>query len=138
MNLVKFQDIKLMQKKNILHSYILTTKCQKEKLRKQSHLPLQQWVRHDWATFTLLSNLPMEAKELSSDTDERNQRQHKKMERYTTFLDWKKSILWKWWQYPKETTDSMQYLSNYAILIKLCNPYQILIKNPYQWRLSQN
>ena len=28
--------------RNLLHSYILTTKGQKEKLRKQSHLPLQQ------------------------------------------------------------------------------------------------
>ena len=27
---------------NLLHSYTLTTKDQKEKLRKQSHLPLQQ------------------------------------------------------------------------------------------------
>ena len=28
--------------RNLLHSYILTTKDQKEKLRKQSHSPLQQ------------------------------------------------------------------------------------------------
>ena len=41
MNLVKFQDKKLIYR-NILHSYALTTKDQKEKLRKQSHLPLQQ------------------------------------------------------------------------------------------------
>ena len=39
--LVKFQDTKLMHR-NLLHSYILTMKDQKEKLRKQSHSPLQQ------------------------------------------------------------------------------------------------
>ena len=33
---------KINAKKNLLHSYTLTTKYQKEKLRKQSHLPLQQ------------------------------------------------------------------------------------------------
>ena len=41
MNLVKFQDIKLMHR-NLWHSYTPTTKNQKEKLRKQSHLPSQQ------------------------------------------------------------------------------------------------
>ena len=38
MNIVKFQDIKLILI-NLLHSYILRMK--KEKLRKQSHSPLQ-------------------------------------------------------------------------------------------------
>ena len=37
----KLQDKKLMHR-NLLHSYTLTTKDQKEKLRKHSHLPLQQ------------------------------------------------------------------------------------------------
>ena len=41
MNLVKFQDTKLIHR-NLLHSYILTIKYQKQKLRKQSHLPLHQ------------------------------------------------------------------------------------------------
>ena len=41
MNLVKSQDIKLIQK-NILHTYTLTMKDQREKLRKQSHLPLKK------------------------------------------------------------------------------------------------
>ena len=41
MNIVKFQDIKLIHR-NLLHSYTPTMKDQKEKLRKQSHLPLQQ------------------------------------------------------------------------------------------------
>ena len=40
MNLVWLQDTKLMQS-NLLHFYTLTTKNQKEKLRKQSHLQLQ-------------------------------------------------------------------------------------------------
>ena len=38
---VKFQDTKSIHR-NHLHSYILTMKNQKEKLRNQSHLPLQQ------------------------------------------------------------------------------------------------
>ena len=38
---VKFQDIKLLHK-NSLHSYTLTMRKQKEKLRKQFHSPLQQ------------------------------------------------------------------------------------------------
>ena len=40
-NLVKLQDTKLMNR-NRLHYYTLTMKDQKEKLRNQSHLPLQQ------------------------------------------------------------------------------------------------
>ena len=38
---IKLQDTKLMHR-NLLHSYTLTMKDQKEKFRKQSHLPLQQ------------------------------------------------------------------------------------------------
>ena len=41
MNIVKWQDIKLTYR-NPLHSYTLTMKKQKEKLRKQYHSPLQQ------------------------------------------------------------------------------------------------
>ena len=41
MNLVRLQDTKSIHR-NLLHSYTLTTKDQKEKLRKQSHLPSQQ------------------------------------------------------------------------------------------------
>ena len=41
MNIVKLQDIKLTHR-NPLHSYILTIKKQKEKLRKQLNSPLQQ------------------------------------------------------------------------------------------------
>ena len=39
MNLIKLQDKKLIHR-NMLHFYILTMKDKKEKLRKQSHLPL--------------------------------------------------------------------------------------------------
>ena len=59
MNLVRFQDTKLVQR-NLLHSYTLTTKDQKEKLRKQSHLPSQQ-------KEYLGINLPKEVKDLYSD-----------------------------------------------------------------------
>ena len=38
MNLVNFQDTKLIYR-SLLHFYTLTTNYQKEKLRKQSHLP---------------------------------------------------------------------------------------------------
>ena len=41
MNTVKSQDIKLIHR-NPLQSYTLTMKNQKEKLRKQSHSPVQQ------------------------------------------------------------------------------------------------
>ena len=41
MNIVKLQDIKLTHR-NPLHSYTLTMRKQKEKLRKQYHSPLQQ------------------------------------------------------------------------------------------------
>ena len=40
-NIVKLQDIKLTHR-NPLHSYTLTMRKQKEKLRKQYHSPLQQ------------------------------------------------------------------------------------------------
>ena len=40
-NIVKLQDIKLTHR-NPLHSYTLTMRKQKEKLRKQFHSPLQQ------------------------------------------------------------------------------------------------
>ena len=41
MNVVKLQDTKLTHR-NLLHFYTLTTKYQKEKLKKQSHLPSHQ------------------------------------------------------------------------------------------------
>ena len=41
MNIVRFQDIKLTHR-NPMHSYTLTVRKQKEKLRKQFHSPLQQ------------------------------------------------------------------------------------------------
>ena len=41
LNIVKLQDIKLTHR-NPLHSYTLTMKKQKEKLRKQYHSSLQQ------------------------------------------------------------------------------------------------
>ena len=41
MNLAKLQDTKSIQR-NHLHFYILTMKNQKEKLRNQSHSPLQR------------------------------------------------------------------------------------------------
>ena len=42
MNIVKLQDIKLTHR-SLLHSYTLTMRKQKEKLRKQYHSPLQDF-----------------------------------------------------------------------------------------------
>ena len=56
MNIVKLQDIKLIQR-NPLHSYILTMR--KQKLRKQSHSPLQQQQQK-----YLGINLPKETEDL--------------------------------------------------------------------------
>ena len=39
MNLVKLEDAKLIHR-NLFHFYVLSVKDQKDKLRKQSHLPL--------------------------------------------------------------------------------------------------
>ena len=47
MNIVKLQDIKLTHK-SPLHSYTLTVRKQKEKLRKQFHSPLQQKELNTW------------------------------------------------------------------------------------------
>ena len=61
MNLAKLQDTKLMHR-NLLHSYTLTMKDQKEQLRKQSHSPLQQKEQK-----CLGINLPKEVKDLYSE-----------------------------------------------------------------------
>ena len=56
MNTVKSQDINIIHR-NALYSYTLTVKNQKEKLRKQSHSPVQQ-------KEYLGINLPKETKDL--------------------------------------------------------------------------
>ena len=61
MNLAKLQDTKLIHK-NLLHSYTLTTKYQKEKLRKQSRCTIAtKRIKY------LEINLPKEAKYLYSE-----------------------------------------------------------------------
>ena len=55
----KLQDKKLIRR-SLLHFYTLTMKDQKEKLRKQSHLPLQR-IKY------LGINLPKETKDLYSE-----------------------------------------------------------------------
>ena len=59
MNMVKLQDKKITHR-NPLHSYTLTMRKQKEKLRKQSHLPQQKKKRIKY----LGINLPKETKYL--------------------------------------------------------------------------
>ena len=108
-NLGKLQDTKLVQR-NLLHSYMLIMKDQKEKLRKQFQLPLYQKEKY------LGINLSKEAKDLYSESykmlmkeikDETNKWKD-------TSCFWigkidiiKKTIL------PRQCTDSMQFLSNY-------------------------
>ena len=60
MNIVKLQDIKLTHT-NPLHSYTLTMRKQKEKLRKQFHSPLNEMNK------ILRMNLPKETKDLCID-----------------------------------------------------------------------
>ena len=97
--------------RNLLHSYTLTTKIQKEKLRKHSHLPLQEKrIKY------LGINLPKEAKDLYA-------------ENYKTLMkeikdntnSWKDiPCFWIGRINPKRSTNLMQSLSN------------------YQWHFSQN
>ena len=63
MNLEKLQDTKLICR-NLLHSYTLTMKDQKEKFRKQVHFPSHQKnkIKH------LGINLPKETKDLYSES----------------------------------------------------------------------
>ena len=71
MNIVKLQDIKLTRR-NPLHSYTLTMREQKEKLRKQIPFTIAtKRIKY------LGINLPKETKDLYMEnykTDERNQR----------------------------------------------------------------
>ena len=106
MNLVKLQDTKLMHR-NLLHSYALTMKDQKEKLRKQSHLLSQQK-----GLQYLGINLPKEAKDLYAENYKILMKEIKQMERCTGFLDWKN-------QYCKNDSTTQ---SNLQIQ---CNLYQI-------------
>ena len=84
-------------------------KNQTEKLRKQSHSPLQQRVRY------LGINLPKETKDLYAenyDTNERNQTRHKQMERYSMLLGRKN-------QYCEN-----KHTTKHNLQIQ-CDPYQI-------------
>ena len=63
MDLVNLQDTKLMQR-NLLHSHSLTTKDQKQKLRKQSHSLLQQQQQQQQKDVGI--NLPNGEKTVSS------------------------------------------------------------------------
>ena len=47
MNIVKLKEIKLTHK-NTLDSYTLTKRKQKDKVRKQSHSPLQRKEQNAW------------------------------------------------------------------------------------------
>ena len=111
MDLVKLQDTKLIHK-NLLYFYTLT-KEQKEKLRKQSHLPSHQK--------KIGINISKEAKDLYSENYKMLKKESEDdTERYTMFLDWKNQYCQNGYTNPRQSTESMQSLSN------------------YQWPFSQN
>ena len=66
MNVVNLQDAKLIHR-NVLHSYTLTKKDQKEKSRKQSHLPSYQKELKKKRIKYLGINLPKKTKDLYSE-----------------------------------------------------------------------
>ena len=85
MTIVKLQDMKLIHR-NPLHSYTLIMR--KQKLRKQSHSPLQQKrIKY------LEINLPKETKDLYIESYKTQMKEIKddinKWKKYTMFLDWK-------------------------------------------------
>ena len=104
MNLIKLLDTKLIYW-NQLHFYALTTKYQKEKLRKQSHLPSHQ-------KEIINRNKPKETKDLCSKKTIRRWWKKLKITK-TLFFYLKDPILLKWPYY----TGSLQIE---------CNPYQTI------------
>ena len=107
MNLAKLQDTKSIHR-NHLHFYRLPVKNQKEKLRNQPFTVATKRIKY------LGINLPKETKELyTKDTDERNQRWNKQMERYSMFLGRKN-------QYCEN-----DYITKCNLQIQ-CDPYQII------------
>ena len=88
MNMVKLQDIKLAHR-NPLHSYTLTIRKQKEKLRKQYHSPLQQQKKMKY----LGVYLPKETKDLYIENYKSLMKEIKedrnRWEKHTVFMDWK-------------------------------------------------
>ena len=110
MNLVKFQDTKLIHR-NQLHFYTLTTNDQKDKSRNLCHLPLHQnrikypGINLSKETKDLYSeNYKMVKKEIKDDT-----------KRWKDIpCSWIRRInIFKMVYYPKQFTDSTQSLSNH-------------------------
>ena len=110
MNIVNFQDIKLTHR-NPLHSYTLTMRKHKDKLRKQSHSPLWQKEYKYWGI-----NLPKETKDLHVENYKALMQEIKddtNRWRKTPFHRLEESIQWKWVYYPKQSIDSIQSPSSY-------------------------
>ena len=84
MNIAKLQDIKLIHR-NPLHSYALTQRKQEEKLRKQSHSPLQQQQKYKIKYLGI--NLPKGTKDLY-------------IESYTTLMKEAKDVTNRWRNIP--------------------------------------
>ena len=112
MKSVKLLDTKLIYR-NLLLFYTLTTKYQKEKLRKQSHLP-----SHQKKVKYLGINLPTEAKDLYS---ENYKTLRKETEDYPN--RWKKKKLCSWIGRINIVKDDHTTQGNLQIQ---CKPYQII------------
>ena len=104
MNSIKLLDTKLIHRK-LLNSYTQTINDHKEKLRKQSHL----------LSYPKGINLPREAKDLNSENfkmpmKETENGTYKWKDRPCSWI--RRINISKWLYYPRQSTDSMQSLSN--------------------------
>jgi len=117
MNIVKSQDINLIHR-NLLHSYTLTMKNQKDKLKKKiSFIIATKRIKF------LGINLLKETKDLyaeNSKTLKSNHWSHKHYVEINHVLGLEESIMWKWLYHSQQSIYSLQSLSN------------------YQWYFSQN
>ena len=105
--------------RNLLHSYTLTRKDQKEKLRKHSHLPLQQQQQQKY----LGINLPRETKDLYA-------------ENYKTLIKEIKDDTNRWRDIPCSWIGRIN-LVKMTILPKAIYRSMQSLSN-YQWHFSQN
>ena len=109
MNIIKSQDIKLIHR-NPLHSYRLIWKFRKRNYGNNLIHHFSKRIKY------LRINLPKEAKTCMQRTI-RHWWKKSKMKKTDgeihLVLGLKELVLWKWLYYPKQSTDSMQSISNY-------------------------
>ena len=113
MNIVNLQDIKLIHR-NPLHSYTLTMRKQKDKLRKQSHSPLKY----------LGISLPKETKDLY-------------IGKYKTLMKEIKDDTNRWRNIPCSWIGKINIVKM-SILPKTIYISNAITISTYQWYFSQN